>query len=76
MSDPVRCVGHGNGQQQLAHAEQLFANILAQEGTRLPSDRRYAARQRTPREGITIPRALYDELQHAGERRHPHGTDS
>ena len=56
--DPVRCVGHGNRQQQLTHAEQLFANILAQEGTRLPSDRRYAARQRTPREGMTIPRTL------------------
>ena len=61
--DPVRCVGHGDQQRQFAHAEQLFANILAQEGTRLPSDRRYAARQRTPTEGITIPRALYEELQ-------------
>jgi LDH2 family malate/lactate/ureidoglycolate dehydrogenase len=74
--DPVHCVGHGNRQQQLAHAEQLFASILAQEGTRLPSDRRYAARQRTPREGITIPRALYEALQHAGERRDPHGSNS
>jgi LDH2 family malate/lactate/ureidoglycolate dehydrogenase len=36
---------------------------LAQQGTRLPSDRRYAARQRTPIEGVTIPRALYEELQ-------------
>jgi delta1-piperideine-2-carboxylate reductase len=61
--DPVRCAGHGDRQQQLAHAEQLFAKILAQEGTRLPSDRRYAARQRTPTEGITIPQALHDELQ-------------
>ena len=61
--DPVRCVGHGDQQRQLVHAEQLFANILAQEGTRLPSDRRYAARQRTPTQGITIPRALYEELQ-------------
>jgi LDH2 family malate/lactate/ureidoglycolate dehydrogenase len=60
--DPVRCVGHGDRQQQLVHAERLFARILAQEGTRLPSDRRYAARQRTPREGIAIPRALHDEL--------------
>jgi len=75
MSDPVRCVGHGNRQQQLAHAEQLFANILAQEGTRLPSDRRYAARQRTSQEGITIPRALYEALQYAGERRDPHGSN-
>jgi delta1-piperideine-2-carboxylate reductase len=61
--DPVSCVGHGDRRRQLAHAEQLFANILAQEGTRLPSDRRYAARQRTPTEGVTIPRALYEELQ-------------
>jgi hypothetical protein len=59
-SDPVHCVEQGHRQQQLAHAAQVFANILAQEGTRLPSDRRYAARQRTPREGMTIPRALYE----------------
>jgi LDH2 family malate/lactate/ureidoglycolate dehydrogenase len=61
--DPVRCVGHGDRQRQLAHAEQLFAQILAQEGTRLPSDRRYAARRRTPIEGVAIPQALYEELQ-------------
>jgi delta1-piperideine-2-carboxylate reductase len=61
--DPARCVGHGNRQRQLAHAERLFANILAQEGTRLPSDRRYAARQHTPTQGITIPQALYEEIQ-------------
>jgi LDH2 family malate/lactate/ureidoglycolate dehydrogenase len=61
--DPARCVGHGDRQRQLAHAEQLFAKILAQDGTRLPSDRRYAARQRTATAGITIPQALYEELQ-------------
>ena len=66
--DPARCVGHGDRQRQLAHAEQLFAEILAQEGTRLPSDRRYAARQRTPTEGITVPQALYEELQHLAGR--------
>jgi delta1-piperideine-2-carboxylate reductase len=66
--DPTRCVVPGDRQRQLAHAEQLFANILAQEGTRLPSDRRYAARQRTPTQGITVPRALYEELQHLAER--------
>jgi len=60
--EPTRCVGHGDRPRQLAHAEQLFARILAQEGTRLPSDRRYAARQRTPTEGITMPQALYEEL--------------
>jgi LDH2 family malate/lactate/ureidoglycolate dehydrogenase len=61
--DPVRCVGHNDRRAQLAHAEYLFANILAQDGTRLPSDRRFLARQRTPIEGIAIPQALYDELQ-------------
>jgi delta1-piperideine-2-carboxylate reductase len=66
--DPARCVGHGDRQRQLAHAEQLFAKILAQEGTRLPSDRRYAARQRTPTEGITVPRTLYEELQRLAGR--------
>jgi delta1-piperideine-2-carboxylate reductase len=69
--DPARCVAHGDRQRQLAHAEQLFANILAQEGTRLPSDRRYAARRRTPTEGITIPRALYEELQRLSGREFP-----
>jgi delta1-piperideine-2-carboxylate reductase len=65
--DPTRCAAHGDRQRQLAHAEQLFANVLAQEGTRLPSDRRYAARQRTATEGVTIPRALYEELQRLAE---------
>jgi LDH2 family malate/lactate/ureidoglycolate dehydrogenase len=67
--DPVRCVGHGDRQVQLAHAERLFARILAQEGTRLPSERRYAARQRTISEGITIPAALYEELRSLAGRR-------
>jgi delta1-piperideine-2-carboxylate reductase len=61
--DPTRCLAHGDRQRQLAHAEQLFTNILAQEGTRLPSDRRYAARRRTATQGITIPQALFEELQ-------------
>jgi delta1-piperideine-2-carboxylate reductase len=67
--DPARCVGPDRQSAQLAHAEQLFAKILAQGGTRLPSDRRYAARQLTPTQGITIPWALYEELQRlaAGE---------
>ena len=66
--DPARCVGYDHQPAQLAHAEQLFAKILAQGGTRLPSDRRYAARQRTPTEGITMPRALYEELQRLATR--------
>jgi delta1-piperideine-2-carboxylate reductase len=66
--DPARCVGHGDRQGQLAHAERLFARVLEQQGTRLPSDRRYAARQRTPAQGITVPRALYEELQRLATR--------
>jgi delta1-piperideine-2-carboxylate reductase len=69
--DPARCVEPDHQSAQLAHAEQLFAKILAQGSTRLPSDRRYAARLRTPTEGITIPRALYDELERLAARETP-----
>ena len=51
------------GGDPVRHAEALFARILEQEGARLPSDRRYAARLRTPTEGITIPRSLHDTIQ-------------
>jgi len=61
--DPGRCVAGGDGAASLAHAEQLFEKILEQEGTRLPADRRYANRLRTPGEGITIPHALHETLE-------------
>lgn len=61
--DPARCVGDGNRDAQLAHAEKLFARVLEQDGTRLPSDRRYRARERTPTEGVTIPKSLHDTLR-------------
>ena len=38
----------------MAHAETLFSHILDQAGTRLPSDRRFAARRRTPQAGIHV----------------------
>lgn len=60
--DPARCLSSGNRDAQLAHGERLFEQILAQEGTRLPSDRRYAARLETPTSGIVIPRSLHDTL--------------
>ncbi|WP_038097138.1 Ldh family oxidoreductase [Thioalkalivibrio sp. HK1] len=60
--DPARCLGSEDREGQLTHAETLFAEILAQEGTRLPSDRRYRARQRTPQEGIVIPASLHKTL--------------
>ena len=60
--DPGRCVRDGDHEMQLAHAEKLFEKILEQEGTRLPSDRRFAARERTPREGVRIPGSLHQTL--------------
>lgn len=65
--DPSRCVDEGQRAGQLARAEALFERILAQEGTRLPSDRRYRARKRTPREGISIPASLHAKLQELQE---------
>lgn len=40
-------------------AERLFERLLAMEGTRLPGDRRIAARARTPAEGVEIPATLH-----------------
>ncbi len=61
--DPARCTPDGDRNRQLDHAEKLFAEILEQEGARLPSDRRYEARARTLQEGITIPKSLHDTLR-------------
>ena len=60
--DPAHFMAQGSSEQQLAHAELLFARILGLEGARLPSDRRYAARERSLLEGILIPGALHAEL--------------
>ncbi len=45
-----------------ARAEQLFAKILEQDGTRLPSDRRFKARERTAVTGVNVNKALHDQL--------------
>jgi delta1-piperideine-2-carboxylate reductase len=60
--DPARTRGD-DALSAMAHAETLFAEILGQEGTRLPSDRRFAARERTPTEGVSVVQVLYDDLQ-------------
>lgn len=41
------------------HAEGLFEQMTAQDGVRLPADRRYANRQQSLKDGITIPESLY-----------------
>ena len=42
--------------------ETLFTALLNQPGTRLPGDKRNANRARTARDGISIKRALYDDI--------------
>lgn len=42
--------------------EALCAAVLAQDGTRLPGDRRYEARRRAEREGVVLPDALFADL--------------
>lgn len=58
--DPERFLG-STLENYMARAEDLFSSIIAQ-GARLPSQRRYAARKRTQKEGISIPESLYQEL--------------
>ena len=54
---------HTDPQDPLIHSEKLFGQVLSQEGTRLPSDRRYAARQETIKSGVVVPGAFYQALQ-------------
>ncbi len=54
---------HTDPQDPLIHSEKLFGQVLSQEGTRLPSDRRYAARQETIKNGVVVPGAFYQALQ-------------
>ena len=61
--DPARFVADGDAGASFDHAEVLFGHILEQDGTRLPSDRRYEARKRTPTDGIKIPQQLYDDIK-------------
>jgi len=51
----------------LAHAEELFSNILQQDGTRLPGERRIKARERTAANGIFIPSALHQQILDYGK---------
>ena len=48
--------------QFLDHGEKLFAEILSQEGTRLPGQRRLQARAETARSGISIPESLHQTI--------------
>lgn len=61
--DPSRCAPPGRTTQHLDRAEFLFARILEQDGTRLPSDRRYAARQRHVSDGVDVAAPLVQSLR-------------
>jgi delta1-piperideine-2-carboxylate reductase len=51
------------GADAIAHGERLFARMLAQEGVRLPGDRRLIARAETPETGIEVPRVLWEKIE-------------
>ncbi len=57
--DPARC---GDAAGWADHAERFFEGLAALEGARLPGDRRYANRTRTPDDGVSIPRTLHDTI--------------
>ena len=61
--DPNR---FGAGMNGAAGVKDLFAEILKQEGTRLPGDRRLANRKTTPQDGITVPDAMNTSWAAAG----------
>lgn len=44
-------------------AELLFAKILEQDGTRLPSDRRFKARKETMINGVEVDKGLYEAIR-------------
>ena len=55
------------GTGHLDRAETVFDAITGQ-GLRLPSERRYAARQKSLHDGIKIPRALLDDIAAARDK--------
>jgi delta1-piperideine-2-carboxylate reductase len=61
----------GDAQDWLRHAEGFFGELTALEGVRLPGDRRYANRKRTPLEGVTIPEELHRKILELAQ---PDGT--
>ncbi len=57
--DPTK---FGHPDDPFAHAEQLFAELLDQPGTRLPGERRHQNREKTEIEGINVPKSLIDKI--------------
>ncbi len=53
---------HFGSDNYLARAEYLFEQVLAQPGTRLPSQRRYDTRRQSLEHGVEVAGVLLDEL--------------
>jgi (2R)-3-sulfolactate dehydrogenase (NADP+) len=51
------------GEGFLTRIEELLSEILGQQGTRLPGDRRLAQREKSRKQGISLPPTLYQELR-------------
>lgn len=60
--DPAR---FGAASSWAGDAEALFAELVSQEGARLPGDRRLARRERVAREGARVPASLVDAILEA-----------
>jgi len=60
--NPAQTLPDGNTEAAQLRAEVLFAKILEQEGTRLPSMRRFEARKRSMADGVKVPVDLHDEI--------------
>lgn len=45
------------------HSERLFMQILAQEGVRLPGDRRYKNRAEAMKNGVEVSTSVYDKIR-------------
>lgn len=60
--DPAHTLTDGNKEEALVRAERLFERILEQDGTRLPSSRRYEARERSLAQGVKISAALHKQV--------------
>jgi len=60
--DPTHTLSDGNTVAAQNRAEELFKRILEQEGTRLPSSRRYEARKNTQSNGVDIPVSLHEQI--------------
>ncbi|MEM7545760.1 MAG: Ldh family oxidoreductase [Pseudomonadota bacterium] len=51
------------GSDAVAHGERLFAELLSEDGVRLPGSRRAAVRPTTPADGVDIPTLLYNDIK-------------